>query len=247
LNPKRKYCLFILLVTLSLTTFGQDYKATAKLDKNAILIGDQVDMSLNFTIPAGTQYVWPSIKDTILGYIQVIGRTKIDTTFTSDKKSLTLSQKLRLTSFDSGFYTIPPIRFFYRNLPDTTIRYVQSDLQSLTVHSVAVDTTQAIKPIKGIVKIKFSLLDYLGWIIAGLIFIAILTFGIFYYLKKRQGEPIFTLRPSVKYLPHEWALMELDKLRVKKSWQSVPHRVNRYSKKIHRRPVPAYGPRKYHR
>jgi hypothetical protein len=200
--------------------WGQGYKATAKLEPHTILIGDQVNLNLNFSFPSGTQVVWPSIKDTILGNIQVISRTKVDTSWSADKKNLQLRQELRLTCFDSGFYTIPPIRFYYRNLPDTTIRFEQTEIQILTVHTLAVDTTLAIKPIKGPVKIPFSILEYLPWIIAGLLFLAIAGFLIYYLIKRKKGEPIFLLRPSVKYQPHEWALMELEKLRKKKLWQA---------------------------
>lgn len=200
--------------------WGQGYKATAKLEPHTILIGDQVNLNLNFSFPSGTQVVWPSIKDTILGNIQVISRTKVDTSWSADKKNLQLRQELRLTCFDSGFYTIPPIRFYYRNLPDTTIRFEQTEIQILTVHTLAIDTTLAIKPIKGPVKIPFSILEYLPWIIAGLLFLAIAGFLIYYLIKTKKGEPIFLLRPSVKYQPHEWALMELEKLRKKKLWQA---------------------------
>jgi hypothetical protein len=212
-----------LLFTIFLSAFsvwGQGYKASAKLEPKTILIGDQVNLNLSFSFPNGTQIVWPSIKDTILGNIQVISRTKVDSSLSADKKNLLLSQNLRLTCFDSGFYTIPPIRFYYRNLPDTTIRFEQTDIQILTVHTLAVDTTLAIKPIKGPVKIPFSILEYLPWIVAGIIFIVIAGFLIFYYIRRRTGEPIFLLRPGVKYQPHEWALMELEKLRVKKLWQA---------------------------
>ncbi|MGA3013579.1 MAG: hypothetical protein ABSD71_06050 [Bacteroidales bacterium] len=210
----------LFLLISSTFAFGQGYKVTANLTSHTILIGDQVDLSLGFSFPNGTQVIWPTIQDTILGNIQVIYRSKIDTSFSADKKTVQLTQKLKLTCFDSGFYTIPPIRFLYRNLPDTTIRSEQTEIQVLTVHTLAVDTTQAIKPIKGPVKIGFSLMDYLPWIIAGLLFFGIAGFLIFYYFKRKKGEPIFVLRPAVKYQPHELALMELEKLRVKKLWQA---------------------------
>ena len=216
---KTYYFLFLLLVSGTIA-WGQGYKATAQLEPNTILIGDQVNLNLNFSFPSGTQVVWPSIKDTILGNIQVISRTNVDTSWSADKKNLQLTQKLRLTCFDSGFYTIPPIRFYYRNLPDTTIRFEQTEIQILTVHTLAVDTTLAIKPIKGPVKIPFSILEYMPWIVAGLLFLAIAGFLLYYLIRRRKGEPIFLLRPSVKYQPHEWALMELEKLRLRKLWQA---------------------------
>ena len=216
----KTYSLLILLLGTINIAFGQGYKASADLYPGTILIGDQVNLNLSFSFPAGTEVVWPSIKDTILGNIQVINRAKVDTAWSADKKNLQLTQKLRLTCFDSGFYTIPPILFYYRNLPDTTIRFEQTEIQILTVHTLVVDTTLAIKPIKGPVKIPFSILEYLPWIFAGMLFLAIAGFLIFYLIRRRKGEPIFLLRPGVKYQPHEWALMELEKLRVKKLWQA---------------------------
>lgn len=210
----------ILLLVSGMSALGQGPQATASLDAGTILIGDQVNLTLGLSIQAGTQVVWPSLKDTILGKIRVIDRTKVDTAWSADKKNLKLTQKLRLTCFDSGFYTIPPIRFYYRHLPDTTIRFEQSNMQILTVHTVAVDTTQAIKPIKGPIKVPFSILDYLPWIIGILVFLAIVGFLLFYFIKRRKGEPIFVLRPAIRYQPHETALMELEKLRVKKLWQA---------------------------
>ena len=210
--------LFLFLLLRAATALAQT--ASASLSPGAMLIGDQATFSLKFTAPKGTQVLWPMIKDTILGNIQVIERSKIDTTLSADKKNIQLFQTLKFTCFDSGFYTIPPLRFYYRNLPDTTTRYAESEIQILTVHTIHVDTTQAIKPIKGPVKVPFSILEYLPWIIAGLLFIAVAVFLIFYYIKRKQGEPIFTLRPAVKYKPHELALMELSKLKVKKLWQA---------------------------
>jgi hypothetical protein len=216
----KKYSLLFLLLIAGSIAWGQGYKASADLEPGTILIGDQVNLNLSFRFPAGTQVVWPSIKDTILGNIQVISRTKVDSIWSADKKNLKLSQKLRMTCFDSGFYTIPPIRFYYRNLPDTTIRFEQTGIQILTVHTLAVDTTLAIKPIKGPVKVPFSILEFLPWIIAGILFLAIAGFLLFYFIRRRKGEPVFLLRPAIKYQPHELALMELEKLRVKKLWQT---------------------------
>jgi hypothetical protein len=212
--------MLILLFLAPVASIAQGFQAKATMNPKSILIGDQVDLSLEFTYPAGAMVAWPSLKDTILEKIQVVNRSRIDTTYSADKKTVHLTQSLKLTCFDSGFYTIPSIRFFYRQLPDTAIRFAQTEMQILNVHTVQVDTNQAIKPIKGIVKVPFSIFDYLGWIIAGLIMVALAAFLIWYYIKRKQGEPLFVLRPSVKYQPHEKALMDLEKLRLLKLWQA---------------------------
>ena len=217
---KSIYFIIILMIAVSVNGFAQDIHATSRLDTTAILIGDQVNLNLQVTCPPTTRIAWPKIPDTILKTIQVIGRTKIDSSLSADKKTLILRQKLLLTSFDSGFYTIPPIRFLYREMPDTTTHMVQTSLCLLNVHTVSVDTTKVIKPIKGPLKVPLTFREMLPWLLAGVLVILIVL-GVIYYLRKRKkAEPVFTLRPKIQVPPHELALTELEKLRVKKLWQS---------------------------
>ncbi len=162
-----KHIILLLSITATSHGFGQNVAVTAKLDTGAMLIGDHVGMTISFTGPVKTQVLWPFIPDTILGNIQVIGRGTIDTAFSTDKLTATYKQFLNLTCFDSGFYNIPSIPFRYRNLPDTSQMMALSDPLMLAVHTMPVDTTKAIKPIKGIMKIPISFREMLPWIIAG--------------------------------------------------------------------------------
>lgn len=201
-------------------SFAQDVTVTAKLDTNAMLIGDHVGITLKFTGPVRSQVLWPFLPDTILGNITVIGRGKIDTAYTADKKSVTFSQQLNFTCYDSGFYAIPQIPFKYRLLPDTTSHMAVSDMMLLAVHTVKVDTTQAIKPIIGPLKIPITFREMLPWILLALAALAIIAGSIWYIRKRRKKEPIFMLKPKVVLFPHEIAFKEMEKLRVKKLWQA---------------------------
>ena len=216
----KKYLLITVMVSVVSAAFAQDVAVTAKLDTNAMLIGDHVGLTLKYTGPAKSQVLWPFLPDTILGSIAVIGRGKIDTAYSADKKSVMLSQQLNFTCYDSGFYTIPQIPFRYRVLPDTTSRMITSSMMLLAVHTVKVDTTQAIKPIIGPLKIPITFREMLPWILAGLAVIAVILLVIWYLRKRKKAEPIFKLRPKVVLLPHELALQEMEKLRVKKLWQT---------------------------
>ncbi len=204
--------------TFPLSGYSQQTFVSARLDTSAMLIGDHVGLTITFTGPANAQVMWPIIPDTLLGNIQVIGRGKIDTTVTGNQQ--TLQQFLNLTCFDSGFYTIPRIPIKYRISPDTSLLSAHSSLLTLMVHTLKVDTTLAIKPIKGPMKVPLTFREILPWLLLGLGIILLLT-GVIWYLKKRKKhEPIFQLRPRVKLLPHEMALQELEKLRIKKLWQN---------------------------
>ncbi|MEI7500774.1 MAG: DUF4381 family protein [Bacteroidota bacterium] len=214
------YLLIVVLASMIPVAFSQDVTVSAKLDTNAMLIGDHVGLTLKYTGPAKSQVLWPFLPDTILGNITVIGRGKIDTIYTADKKSVTFSQQLNFTCYDSGFYTIPQIPFKYRLLPDTTSRVSASTMMLLAVHTVKVDTTLAIKPIVGPLKIPITFREMVPWILAALAAILLIIAAIWYFKKRKKKEPIFVLKPKVMLLAHELALQELEKLRVKKLWQS---------------------------
>jgi hypothetical protein len=215
----KSYILFIFLSIFSVS-YGQEPAVSAKLDTNAMLIGDHVGLSLKFTGPATSQVLWPFLPDTILGTITVIGRGKIDTAFSSDKKSVTYTQQLNITCYDSGFYTIPSISFKYRILPDTGSSFSTTTMMLLAVHTVKVDTSQAIKPIIGPLSVPVSFREMLPWILAALAAILVIA-GIIWYLNRRRKKiPVFLLKSKIVLLPHELALQEIEKLRVKKLWQA---------------------------
>ena len=218
-NIKGVFIVFLVLFTIGIVR-SQDFQTSAKLDTNMLLIGDQTNLSMTFQFPAKTQVQWPVIKDTILGYLQILNRSKIDTTISQDKQWMTLHQVFRITSFDSGLYTIPPIRFYFRELPDTTLHFSQTESLILEVHTVPVDTTKAIKPIKDPMKVPITFRELLPWILLALLVILIVWFVTFYLKKRKKAEPIFQLKPKIILQPYEIALIELEKIRVKKLWQN---------------------------
>ena len=209
----------ILILLLGKPTHSQDIRVTARLDTGAMLIGDHVGLKLQFNGPAGIQVIWPSFNDTILGNIIIIGRSKVDSSFSKDRKSLTLTQELNLTCFDSGFYTIPQVSFRYRLLPDTAIKTASTGLSLLMVHTVKVDTTNVIKPIKGPLKVPITFLEVLPYMLIALAVIALVVVLIWYVKKRKKHEPLIQIRQKVKLQPHEKALQDLEKLRIKKLWQ----------------------------
>jgi hypothetical protein len=216
---KLTYYLFLLVFAAGMPVCAQSFKAMAKFDTNAMLIGDQVKLDISFSYPSKTLVRWPIIGDTILKSFQVINRTKIDTSLSPDKKKVTLHQKFLITNFDSGFYIIPPFRFFYQQPPDTTIRFTQTETLLLSIHTMAVDTTKVIKPIKGPLKIPLTFREILPWLLLTVLAILVV-FALLFYLKKRKkAEPVFQIRSRGQLLPHEMALSELEKIRARKLWQ----------------------------
>jgi hypothetical protein len=223
---KPRFSLKIINIILVILFFGeiahtQNVQVSAKFDStNNILIGDQVKIKLQAICPKGTILMWPTIKDTIIKQIEVASRTKIDSVFSSDKKSLTLSQIFTITSFDSGTYKIPAFEFNYRFLKDTNNYTALTNELYLNVNTIAVDTTKEIRDIKTPLKAPISFRELLPYI-GGVVILSVIILLIIYYIqKKRKAEPLIRFK-QVRVVPaHEIALLALQKLKDDKLWQN---------------------------
>lgn len=213
-----KHRITLILLVVTFQAKAQEPVATAKLDTNRMLIGDQIGLTLRFTGRRDLQVIWPSIPDTLPGKIEIVGAGRIDTVLDAGGAT-TLVQRLLLTSFDTGFYVIPPFRFYFRELPDTTLRLAGTRHHFLAVNTMAVDTTKPIKPIKGPRRVAVTLREILPWLLIGLAVAIALSLTIWYLSKRRKMEPVFSFRKRIQLKPHEIALRELEKLRIKKLWQ----------------------------
>ena len=210
--------LFMLL--LSEPSFAQTSVAKATLDTNSILIGDQINLNIEFTSSPDYFVIWPLFNDTITNEIEIIKKSDIDTIITEQQDLITLKQSLIITSFDSGYYKIPPVKFIYREKNDTTIYNVFTAPLFLNVLTIPVDTTKAIMPIKGPIFAPYTLREAVPWILIGVGVLLIGFFLFYYFSKRKKKEPLFRLKPKPKIPPHVIALDALEKLRINKLWQS---------------------------
>jgi hypothetical protein len=213
--PFSKSILFLTIMLAGLQLSAQTPRVDARLDTNSILIGDQVDFHIRLQIPETSTFVWPTIGDTLPEKLEVVGASKIDTTRLGDGY-MNVEQILTLTAFDSGYYVVKPLRFEYGQNNSAS---VQTEPYLLNVFSVEVDTTLAIKPIKGPMAAPMTFAEMLPWILG---FLALIIAGglVFYFLiNKKQKEPISFAPPKPKIPPHRLALDELEKLRNEKLWQ----------------------------
>lgn len=216
----KKNCVFILflLYITSIDTFSQNVIATAKLDSNKILVGDQVKLKVQLTYPAKTTISWPELKDTLTKNIEIVQKSEIDT-LSKDVKKFTLNQTYTITSFDSGSFYIPQISFKYKNPGDTGYFEALTDSLLLNVNTIAVDTTKAIKDIKGPLSVPWTFMEILPYLIGIVLLAAIIWFVIYYIRKRRRGEALIDFSKP-KLPPHEEAMKALEALRNKKLWQN---------------------------
>lgn len=215
----KKICSILFLIFIfAENIFSQNVIATAKLDSNKILVGDQVKLKVQVTYPVKTAITWPLLKDSLTPKIEIVDKSKIDTV-SKDANKLTLSQSYTITSFDSGGFYVPQISFKYKSPGDTSYFEALTDSLLLNVNTIPVDTSKAFKDIKGPMSVPWTFMEMLPYII-GVILLAAIIWFVFWYLKKRKkGESILGFsKPKIP--AHEQALLALDALKNKKLWQN---------------------------
>jgi hypothetical protein len=186
----------------------------ARADANRITIGDQIRFWLEVQ-PATdqTKVGWAHIPDSIPG-LEIIEKGPVDTIKASD--TLLFRQRIILTGFDSGAYYIPAFSFEVQDGNQTQLLF--TDSLPLQVHTIEVDTTQAIKPIKEIIEVPFSIWDYWMIIVGILLLLGLLVFLWYYFVKNKKVKiPTISKQPVEK--PHQKAMRLLNELEAKQRWQ----------------------------
>jgi hypothetical protein len=213
--------LVMLLLFFSTAVNAQKNLAIAKLDSVKLKIGDQTFLTLSIEVPAGSKVKFPDIADTINSHIEVISQTKTDTNFTADRQRFALSKKLLITSFDSGFFAIAPFTFIVN---EDTLNPVLSEALLIQIQTVAVDTTQAIRDIKGPKDAPWNIREIIPYVIGGAValFVALL---VIYILRKRKVKPVIKVEKKVEIPPHIIALQQLQQLKEEKLWQEGKFKV----------------------
>jgi hypothetical protein len=206
--------LFILIGSISMAQSGP---LNVSIEGQKILIGEQMNMRVELRSHVADTVLFPTFADTLIKEIEILSQSKIDTAFEGSDLSLkVLRQTLVLTSFDSGYYAIAPIKATVNG--DT----MESNPFLISVETIPIDTAKGIYDIRGIAQAPFSLLEWLQenwWWMLVLIFAITLAFVIFIWWNKRPEltpvEKIIPARPA-----HEIALERLQKLEAEKMWQA---------------------------
>lgn len=198
----------ILFMMLGPGLFAQQPSFTTDVDTNHILIGEQVQLTLEARLPANSNFVWPVISDSIPG-LEVVKASEVDTSREDDFWLLT--QNIRLTSFDSGYTAIPPL-----DLRAGTKTYTSSAI-GLRVSLPEMAEGEELYDIKGPREAPFNWQRFLSLAALGL-FLAGVIFAIIYFLRKRKKEP--APEPEHRLPPYEFALMQLHELEKEQLWQN---------------------------
>lgn len=208
----------LLFITCTLSQ-AQEYQAKAVLDSNRILIGDQIHVDFTVTAPQNATFIVPTVTQEVLGAsgIDLVSGSATDTTINGQMVSY--HQQWTITAFDSGAYVFPSIPV----LSADSQLLAQSQPLPFFVNTVAVDTTAAIRDIKGIAKVPLTfkeILPYLLITLAAAAVIALLVWFILKHERKNKPQQKVVKKSKPKEKPDITALKELEKLKLKKLWQS---------------------------
>lgn len=206
-------------IFLSSLISAQDIRVTAAFDSSRILIGDQIHFTVTLEKPAGSVLTFPVLKDTLLKHIEILKGPVTDTAALKDGK-IRIIHRYLVTSFDSGYYLVPPQ--YAEQRTDNGIKRFYSDyspLEVMRVRTAPPDTTMKIFDIVKPYRAPITAGEILPWVLLVIVAAA----AVWYVLRvirklrmKRSGDAGPTLNPDPA---HVIALRELEKLKEEKLWQ----------------------------
>lgn len=192
-----KVALFFFFLFCFVFCFSQTpVKVKANIDRNSILIGERIRLTLEADIPENQPIRFFTI-DTI-DHFEFLEKGKIDTLNTSS--GTMLRQHILLTSFDSGIWVIPSYTLDRQN-------EIKTDSFIINVGFTPFDTAQSYHDIKDIigVEVEKKKENYWLYIAAGAVFLLLIA-----YLLTRRKKPKATVEMIVN--PFDEAMQQLGAL-----------------------------------
>jgi hypothetical protein len=198
--PSHKILFLSSFLFLAIVSHSQNkISIKANVDKNHIVIGEQIHLSLEAVFPLHEPMRFFLIDS--IPHFEILDRRKIDTV--DNNEGIKLSQALTLTSFDSGRWVIPALE-----LPGDKPLF--TDSIPVDIGFSPFDPNQDYHDIKDIVDVqaqKKKKEDWYWYVIASVILVAL----IIYLLARKKKKPAITKAPPVD--PFTEAKQELEKLR----------------------------------
>ena len=156
-----------------------------RAEADTIAVGQPFDYQLSLTIPKDYYVEWGQFGDTLSKSIDVLNVGDITTTPISNSDNVIMSQHLTLTSFDTGYVYVPEIGVTYSKSLEDSLRFtLYTNEAELYVTTVAVDTTQAFRPIKTVIRQNVTAKEVFPWVVVVLVIA-----GIVYLIIRRKKHP----------------------------------------------------------
>lgn len=216
---KLKYKWLLLLCFAFVMQANAQKSVSVKIDTNIMLIGDQVKVTFEAILPMNYSGNFPLFTDTIIGKLEIIDIYDMDTVIKDDL--MQIKQEYLVTSFDSGWYSIPPIVFPVLNNDTEEVDSLLSAPVYFGVITMPIDTANAdaIADINAPIEAPITMREILPFAGIGLGILLILFLAYYLYMRFARKEPIFVRKEKPKEPAHLIAFRELDSLKDKELWQ----------------------------
>lgn len=198
---------FVFILSVQFTSAQSPSLKTA-VDKRQILIGEQLQYSVEASFPANAYNIgWFNVPDSF-SHFEVVNRGKIDSI--ESNGILTCRQTLTLTSFDSGINTIPALAINFDPLANDSTIHLFTDSIPINVSFSPLDSTQTFHDIKSIIEVK----DEVPWLIwAGaaaliILLVVLVVYLVKYFKRRKKPASVFNSKLS----PFDEAMQSLDAL-----------------------------------
>jgi len=214
---KRLISSIFLFISIISSSISQEVNVTSSFDTSKIFIGDQIKFTITVDQPSGLRLTLPVFKDTLCKNIEILSGPVIDS-FSQDGR-IKIIGKYLITSFDSGFYQIPPVFAEMKN--QNGMKRFYSDYSQLEVMRVKIapsDTTAKIYDIIKPYRAPLTIVEVLPWVLIVALLCALIWFAIRFIRKLKKSktgiEAVIDPDPA-----HIIAFRELEKLREEQLWQ----------------------------
>lgn len=199
--------LSICFICLTQHTFAQAPTIKTTVDRNNILIGQQIHYRVSTSMPDNTYRLsWFMMPDS-LGNFRAITKNKIDST--PSNGNLNFSQDIVLTSFDSGMQVIPPLSLSVSTLDGDSTFNIYTDSIPINVSYAPTDSIAPFHDIKTIIEVK-NTFPWWAWALVALGVVLLLVWILFLlkFFKKKKDTGIFESKIS----PYDEAMQLLAEL-----------------------------------
>lgn len=202
--------------TLLAQAQNAEVSVSTKLERDTILIGDQVVFSVVAKMPSIVKVKFPCVADS-LGYgIDVIGKAQIDSSVSDGVTTYTM--RMLITAFDSGLHVVPELFFALEHAGQ--VDTVHSPQRPFIVNIIPKSPDQKdICDIKPPMREPITFAEVAPWAGLGLLLIAIVVLLIIYLKKRKENKPFLKIfKPAEP--AHVIALRNLNAIKEQKLWTS---------------------------
>ena len=213
---KRLFLIIFAISGLFATASAQGVEVSAEVQEEHVSVGKPFSLELTMRVPYGSYVEWnPFATDTLSAQIDILKRGDLVRTADADSNTI-VQQQLTLMTFDTGYVTVPRLQLSMQNPSPSTL----TDPIQLYVTTIAVDTTQAYRPLVPPIEQPVTMKEIYPWLL-GFLLLVLAGLAIWYFVKHRKprlngaGEPV--KGPVIP--PYTKAIGDLEQLKGQKLWQ----------------------------